>query len=794
MKTDMKRIAWLLSIFLLGFVVSNASAQEAFAFARWDTVAVAIAPADSVGLPVALANPWTGGLTAPQFSSADLNFDGVNDLFVFDRGGDRALPFLADPDATDNDGAPVYRYAPALRASFPASLRNWALLADANCDGRADLFTNFQSGVQLWYDTGSEWGAGVQPSFSEPALNERANWDFGTLPMVCLSTDIPAIVDYDGDGDLDLITWTETSSTLYCYAGRGAEVGTSGCGDTLVWDVINRCYGMLNEASETNQLFIGDEHECSFNVANPRALHAGGTTAATDLDGDGHLDLLLGDVSYNSLIAAYMLEAVDGQDSTASQSAAFPADLSDAPTVDVQRFPAAFPLDVDHDGDRDILVCPNAEFEVDGVNGASWFRNEGSDASPDWALVRKDFLHHSMIDVGRGAYPAFTDFNADGLLDIVVANKERYYGPGNTPASLHRFENVGSAEAPAFLRIDTNWLDLSTFGIESAIPCFGDLDGDGDDDLLIGDELGKVYLFDNTALPGFPAAYQLVEAPIEDSDGVSMDVGQFASPSLIDLDGDGDLDLVVGEKNGNLNAYENTGSPVAYNFTLLTDALGDVHADNVLGINGFATICWHQTDTARWLLLGNELGRIQRFEMPDVLEFGAADPETAWPESHDDWGALREGGFAAPAVADLDNDGVHDLLVGFRAGGLVLWRGGDFSTGLAELAWPPDGQDNFGGWIPAPNPVRAGAQLTLRWSSNARPAPADFQRIRWVDIAGRVVRANAATQNANAATQNANAAAPEQTGTAALQLIVPNLSPGLYALQVGAQTLRIWIH
>jgi hypothetical protein len=59
-------------------------------------------------------------------------------------------------------------------------------------------------------------------------------------------------------------------------------------------------------------------------------------------------------------------------------------------------------------------------------------------------------------------------------------------------------------------------------------------------------------------------------------------------------------------------------------------------------------------------------------------------------------------------MADLDNDGVNDLLVGFRAGGLVLWRGGDFSTGLAELAWMSDGQDDFTGWIPAPNSPCAG--------------------------------------------------------------------------------------
>lgn len=776
-------------------LVGQASAQDDFAFSRWDTVVVSLAAADTVSQPIQLANPWVGGMTSPQFSSADLNFDGAPDLFVFDRGGDRVLPFLSDPSIIDEDGAPRYTYAPNLRSAFPQGLKNWALLADANCDGRADLFTNYQSGVRLWYDVGEGAGSGGEdlsvPAFMEPTLSEKANWNFGagsqTLPMVCLSTDIPALLDMDDDGDLDLVTWTETSSTLYAYTGRGAEPGTIGCGDTLVWDVTNRCYGMLNEASETNQLYIGNEHECAFNVVDPRSetefergRHAGGTAAMADLDGDGHKDLLLGDVSYHSMIAAYLVEAVDGQDSTANQSSAFPADQGAADTINVRRFPAAFPLDVDHDGDRDLLICPNAIYEVDGTRGATWFKNVGTNTSPTWTLVRDNFLHRTMIDVGRGAYPAFTDFNADGLTDLVVANKERYFGPGQTPCSLTRFENVGSAEIPAFLRVDTNWLDLSAFGIESAVPYFGDLDGDGDEDLLLGDELGKVYHFKNVAAAGQLADYQLIDAPIVDADGNDIDVGQFAAPALIDLDADGDLDLVVGEKNGNLNCYMNTGDPVNFEFALLTETLGAVHADNVLGINGFATICWHQTDTARWLLLGNELGRIQRFEMPAASDWQSLDPETAWAETHEDWGALREGGFAAPAMADLDADGIHDLVAGFRGGGLVLWRGGDFSTGLNELAWP-NMSEGLSGWVPAPNPVRAGTLLELQWHvSGGEVAVPELSKAVWISSDGRTV-----WQEPLDAGQGAG-----EQGT--VRLMVPlKMKQGLYTLRLGAQTLRI---
>jgi hypothetical protein len=134
-------------------------------------------------------------------------------------------------------------------------------------------------------------------------------------------------------------------------------------------------------------------------------------------------------------------------------------------------------------------------------------------------------------------------------------------------------------------------------------------------------------------------------------------------------------------------------------------------------------------------------------------------------------------------VADLDGDGVHDLISGFRSGGLVLWRGGDFSTGLNELAWENGRSEGNTGWIAAPNPVQAGAELTLNWSSKMRAVPQDLSWL-WLDFAGRTISEGHI---------NGNAAAPEQTGTTALKLIVPDVTPGLYTLSVGVQTLRICI-
>ena len=212
-----------------GILMESTMAQEA-QFQRWDTVPVW----DWQGN--ALANPWTGGMTAPQYSVADLDGDGTGDLFVFDRSGNRILVFQGCE--SDVPEAPLtYYHRPDWRGAFPTGLRNWTLLRDADCDGLPDLFTNSQSGIRLWHGAMQD---GLIHFPVNPGSNVIANWDFGTgdqqLPLVCLNTDIPAIDDFDGDGDLDIVTWTETSSTLYSYKGRGATAESVGCGDTLIWD------------------------------------------------------------------------------------------------------------------------------------------------------------------------------------------------------------------------------------------------------------------------------------------------------------------------------------------------------------------------------------------------------------------------------------------------------------------------------------------------------------------------------------------------------------------------------
>src|SRR5690606_26054989 len=84
-----------------------------------------------------LLNPWSGGLNTPQFSTIDLNKDGREDLFIFDRMLRKVYTYLA----VQEGGQWRYTYAPEYEAMFPEELENWVLLRDYNCDGLKDIFT-----------------------------------------------------------------------------------------------------------------------------------------------------------------------------------------------------------------------------------------------------------------------------------------------------------------------------------------------------------------------------------------------------------------------------------------------------------------------------------------------------------------------------------------------------------------------------------------------------------------------------------------------------------------------------
>lgn len=665
---------------LCAFLFFALRADAQFAFERDTSLPVIV---DGVPLP----NAWVGGLTASQISHFDANFDGKPDLYIFDRDGNRSMVFINEDDTP---GAMSYRFAPEYAAGFPP-LRDWALLRDFDGDGRADIFTGFQSSIQVWRNVSTPED-GIAFELHTPQL--QAAFDFGngpnTFPIVCLSIDIPSIIDYDGDGDLDIITFTETSTTLYFFTNMASENGDPG---GLDFKCTNRCYGMIAEGSEDNSVTFGDDFECPFNVIDPRFKeeefifevagnrHAGGTLCSIDLDGNGHLDLLTGDFGYNTIQAWMMTEASDGQDSTYQVDLTFPSIVAGDEPIDIYRFPSTFYLDLNNDGINDLLGAPNSRFQADDDNGMWLYLNHGANDNPDFQLLKTNFLQDEMIELGTGAYPVLFDYNNDGLLDLVVANREYFIDANTRFAQIALYENTGSENEPEFTLIDNDWLSISDFEFRSIYPTFGDIDGDGQADLLLGEEAGVIHFFKNNATPGEPASFELETLAINDATGSTLDIGQNSTPQLFDVDGDGLLDLLIGEKLGIVNYFRNVGTAENFAFEQVLgdagEAFGGVTVNNQLGINGYSVPqMYRDQDGELHLFVANEVGTIEYYTNISGNLSGIFNQVT------DELGGIQDGFRCAMFVGDIDNDGYPDLFYGISNGGLMFFKGADPATHL----------------------------------------------------------------------------------------------------------------
>jgi len=643
----------------------------------------------SNGIPVyrsngaALINPWTGGLNSAQLSTFDADQDGEqDDLFVFDRSGDRILVFLGEMENSER----VYHFDPVRSRQFP-NLNKWALLRDFNCDGKKDIFTYSSSGggITVFENTTLPGG---DLSFDLHVNLLLSTYAFSSTSfetnLYVSSLDIPAIFDYDGDGDLDIFSFGVGGSLLELHLNVTTET-TGTCGmDTL--RLANRCYGRFLEASENNGIIQDFEilsDICDFNVVNPKskgssgagARHVGSTILAFDTNEDNVTDIVLGDVANTNLTYLRVNQNGGELDSVDYVSTQFPFDFGAMP-VDMNNFPAAFYEDIDGDGIRDLTVGVNAATGAINNNSIWYYRNTGLDNAPEFNFFQNDFLQDETIDYGEVAAPFMADVNGDGLMDLVVGSRGEFMGETTYLPRLSLYHNTGNLENPEFTLIDENWLDVNGLGFGQFIhPSFADLDADGDLDLVIGDASGKVRLLTNTAGTGNDATYTLTGSI--SADGTEINVGQNATPQLFDLDEDGLYDLIIGERNGNLNYYRNTGSQQNMTFTFVTDTLGSLTTVESGFFIGSSAPFFYRLENQTFLAAGTEPGRIYHFDNIDENLGGEFNLLSTSAFNID--AGLR----SKPAIADLNGDGILDIVCGSVGGGVQLYMG----NGLVSAAF-----------------------------------------------------------------------------------------------------------
>lgn len=638
-----------------------------------------------------IASHFFGGYDNMQLSNADLNADGREDLVIFDRESAVVSTFIWDENVGD------WQFAREYRKNFPDDLRHWMLMRDYNGDGIADIFTSKYvagSGVRIFKGVREDGDLSYEPvQFYDSAEDEffeelyYRNQSGAFRNLVVLTADIPAIADVDFDGDLDVLAFQEDGNKVYYVKNVALEQGFPL--DSLKFQLEDRCWAGIAEDFLASDIYTSEApglcaNDLKEDPADKEPLHAFSTVNVYDVDGDEDVDVFIGDADLDKLTFLNN-EKTDGIDWCNEQTLDFPE--TDVP-VRMDAFLVPFFVNIDGDPEKEMVVSSNQFNNSKNVIPMLTYDVQNG----EFVLSENDWLNLAQVDVGSKSHPALADINQDGLLDIVVGNYLNYSN-GSRP-SLYLYINTSSDGQLSFELQDEDWLQLSDQNeLNSQFkPTFGDLDQDGDQDLLVGQVAGDLLYLENTA--GADEAFDF--APPRDLYDARGSTNAEIAPQIIDLDKDGLNDIVVGNAFGTLEFIRNTGEPGNPEFSPShpdnIPFLGNVEADpsNIYG--GFSSPFFINTEGRLSCFVGNVNGEIKQF-----TDISAS--RDSWTEESSVFEGVFEGIQATLAMGDIDNDGRIEAIIGNRTGGLVFYET-DFLSNSPELSQSPITDD----FLIYPNP------------------------------------------------------------------------------------------
>ncbi|PJB22038.1 MAG: hypothetical protein CO114_02150 [Euryarchaeota archaeon CG_4_9_14_3_um_filter_38_12] len=372
-----------------------------------------------------------------------------------------------------------------------------------------------------------------------------------------------------------------------------------------------------------------------------------------DYNNDGDLDLILG--CHNGTVYYYE----NNNDNTLATGVALKDENGN---INVGYAACPVVLDWNKDGDNDLII---------GNGYGRIYYYERNDTSTDYIFKGQIQSTPAFLEVPNYAKTCAADwsFPKDGLLDLWI-------GDANGDVSI--YENDGDGTFTYRKKYDVTSSHIAPFAT--------DYNGDGDIDLIVGLSDGTVYYYERTDTGGFTGVGYLQTSPPTKN----IDVGNNAVPCLADWDGDGDKDLIIGADDGKVYYYDRTDGSEYYK---LKGALQASGVDIDIGSYSAPTVCnWSFSGGLPDLLVGGWSGSWDVPDVIHYYERNDTDGTlTDMGNVKDGDADIKIGDttpMASPFAVDWNNDGCCDLIVGDHDGFVTYYKNKGDINNVTDLSVP----------------------------------------------------------------------------------------------------------
>ena len=577
---------------------------------------------------------------------------------------------------------------------------------DWNNDGILDCFINDRDGRLQYWEGLADWQFGERPVFSMVTKSFQ-NIIVGTWFN---------FNDFDNDEDYDLLCNTVGTDKVSYYRN------------------VDGLFELISTELQTPSGF---------------PVYGGQVVIPTiaDINDDGIFDYFVGDIS--GRLAYYQGEESSTDNPQFELVTDFFQNIQIVWTPGRHGANSIFFYDLDNDSDLDLVW---GDFYQPGL---FYLENYGDSNNPVFidSLMVTDFPEEGIVESAGFNIPRLIDFEPDGNVDLIIGVLSGAYGTDYID-NLAYYKNYGTTEQYDFQLVTKNLLpglDL----ISGSVPVLEDIDGDNDDDLIIGTEFnaentawgGQLYYFENITNNVMPEFVLVDSSFIDDFTTTNL------APSFYDMDNDGDLDAIIGEFNGYLLHYNRTDSGWEYIGHYLgldligksIPAWGDVDQDNdddlVIGTKDGMVSLYINNGDLNNLEFDSQID-IGDDAAPTILSNGSIIAGNNIGELkliHYESGNLIEGEMPdypycgqnlIPRQLSIDNSQeFEDLLIGSKAGGIQYLSYNTLSTKNENDFFPLD----FNIDAIYPNPNNGQCKIDLHIDK------VDIYEISVVDIHGRLI-------------------------------------------------------